>query len=243
MARRDDREQNRRRHREGRGDWNERRNMRGGDDYGDWDDRQNYGRDEFGNAPYRRDSFYEGYGAPDDFYRRRGEMEGSGRGRRERYGGAGGMTYPYEDSMTRRPYGGYAAPYGRRRDYDRSDDDRGFFEKAGDEVASWFGDEDAERRREADQRGRGPRNYQRSDSRIEEDVNDRLTDDSYVDASDITVSVKDSEVTLDGHVTSRRAKRRAEDCCDSVSGVTHVQNNLRVKQQDMDSTSSVTGTS
>jgi len=42
--------------------------------------------------------------------------------------------------------------YGRPfdRDYDR--DDRGFFERAGDEVASWFGDEDAERRRREDAR-------------------------------------------------------------------------------------------
>ena len=30
--------------------------------------------------------------------------------------------------------------------------DRGFFERAGDEVSSWFGDEDAERRREQDDR-------------------------------------------------------------------------------------------
>src|SRR5436305_9277062 len=34
--------------------------------------------------------------------------------------------------------------YGRR-------DERGFFERAGDEVASWFGDEDAERRRREDE--------------------------------------------------------------------------------------------
>ena len=44
--------------------------------------------------------------------------------------------------------------YGRggygRGDYGR--DDRGFFERAGDEVRSWFGDEEAERRREADER-------------------------------------------------------------------------------------------
>ena len=30
-------------------------------------------------------------------------------------------------------------------------DDRGFFERAGDEIASWFGDDDAERRRHEDQ--------------------------------------------------------------------------------------------
>lgn len=35
------------------------------------------------------------------------------------------------------------------RDDDRGD--RGFFERAGDEIASWFGDEDAERRRRYDQ--------------------------------------------------------------------------------------------
>ncbi|MGF1549088.1 MAG: DUF2171 domain-containing protein [Sphingomonadaceae bacterium] len=39
--------------------------------------------------------------------------------------------------------------YARRRDFD---EDRGFFDKAGDEVRSWFGDDEAERRREMDER-------------------------------------------------------------------------------------------
>ena len=38
-----------------------------------------------------------------------------------------------------------------RRDYDR-DDDRGFIDRAGDEVRSWFGDDEAARRREMDER-------------------------------------------------------------------------------------------
>jgi hypothetical protein len=41
--------------------------------------------------------------------------------------------------------------FGRDRGYDR-DDDRGFFERAGDEIASWFGDDEAERRRREDMR-------------------------------------------------------------------------------------------
>ena len=42
---------------------------------------------------------------------------------------------------------------GRDRDErSRSPDDRGFFERAGDEVRSWFGDDEAERRREQDAR-------------------------------------------------------------------------------------------
>lgn len=121
---------------------------------------------------------------------------------------------------------------GSRDDYE----DRGFFERAGDEVRSWFGDEDAERRRDRDMReagmhrGRGPKGYQRSDARIMEDVNDRLTDDPHLDASEIEVSVTGREVTLSGTVNSRFEKRHAEDLAESVSGVTHVQNNLRVQQ-------------
>ncbi|MCB5177061.1 BON domain-containing protein [Microvirga lenta] len=80
-------------------------------------------------------------------------------------------------------------------------------------------------------RGRGPRNYRRSDERIQDDVNQRLTDDPYLDASDIEVLVRDQEVTLSGMVHSRLDKRRAEDIAESVSGVAHVQNNLRVRPE------------
>jgi hypothetical protein len=37
-------------------------------------------------------------------------------------------------------------------------------------------------------------------------------------------------VTLSGTVNSRFEKRHAEDIAESVSGVTHVQNNLRIQQ-------------
>ena len=137
-------------------------------------------------------------------------------------------------------YGGYGAgasggSYGRSSggygSNDRSSsNDRGFFERAGDEVASWFGDDDAARRREQDHRGRGPANYTRSDERILEDACDKLTEDWGVDASSIQVTVQSGEVTLDGTVPSREQKRRAEDCVDDLSGVKHVQNNLRVQQ-------------
>ena len=77
-------------------------------------------------------------------------------------------------------------------------------------------------------RGRGPKGYSRSDERILDDVNDRLTDDPFLDASDIEVTVVQGEVTLSGTVSSRADKRRAEDLADNVSGVKHLQNNLRV---------------
>ena len=113
-------------------------------------------------------------------------------------------------------------------------------------MASWFGDEDAERRRRMDQqrehRGRGPKNYRRSDERIKEDVNDRLSDDYYVDASEVEVLVSNTEVTLTGTVNSRADKRRAEDIAESVSGVTNVENRLRVKGRYGDYSSSTTST-
>ncbi|WP_414473864.1 CBS domain-containing protein [Microvirga sp. M2] len=85
--------------------------------------------------------------------------------------------------------------------------------------------------RREDHRGRGPRNYQRSDDRIREDVNERLGDDARLDASEIEVMVQNREVTLTGTVRDRNEKRWAEDIAESVSGVTHVQNNLRAGQR------------
>lgn len=182
------------------------------------------------------------------------------RGPAERGFGAGSSSYAERLDAYRRAYGAapadfgatYAAnraDYGRadygRADYEperyvpnprdgRGDDGRSFWAMAGDEVASWFGDRGAERRRAWDARhvGRGPKTYKRTDSRIHEDVNDRLTEDAYVDATDIDVLVKDGEVTLNGFIVDRADKRRAEDLAERVSGVKHVQNNLRVRTAD-----------
>ncbi len=76
--------------------------------------------------------------------------------------------------------------------------------------------------------GRGPKGWQRPDERIREDVNERLTDNPYIDATDIEVQVKDAEVTLTGTVEDRTAKRLAEDIAESISGVRDVQNLLRL---------------
>jgi osmotically-inducible protein OsmY len=155
---------------------------------------------------------YVGFGPDQGFWRSSdlGEQryEGGDRDRDWRSGGAGARDYE-----------------GRG--------ERSWWDRASDEVASWTGDEDARRRREMDElrshRGRGPRGYARSDARIQEDVNDRLTDDPMIDASDVEVAVAGCEVTLTGTVDSRAAKRRAEDIAEHVSGVRHVQNNLRVR--------------
>jgi hypothetical protein len=90
-------------------------------------------------------------------------------------------------------------------------------------------DDRGERQQEGPHRGKGPRNYRRADHRVEDDINDRLTDDPMVDASDVKVEVKECEVTLSGTVDDRGAKRRAEDIAESVSGVSHVENRIRIR--------------
>lgn len=79
--------------------------------------------------------------------------------------------------------------------------------------------------------GLGPKDYRRSDDRIREDISDRLTDDAFVDASDIVVLVESCEVTLSGTVDTRDQKRRAEDIAEGVSGVRDVNNQVRVKNR------------
>ena len=80
-----------------------------------------------------------------------------------------------------------------------------------------------------DYRGMGPRGYRRSVESIRDEVHRILTDDPELDASDIAVDVRPGEVVLDGWVTSRRERRRAEVLLDHCRGVDHVQNNLRVR--------------
>ncbi|MEZ2223460.1 BON domain-containing protein [Rhizobium sp. RCC_161_2] len=154
----------------------------------------------------------------------------------------GYSDYGYSDRTGRRtsrdssfddPERGYARQYNFERSRGDQPPQRDFMDRAGDEVASWFGDDQAAHRREMDKfRGKGPKGYKRTDERILEDVNDRLTDAPFLDASDIEVSVTGGEVTLGGFVFSRQDKRRAEDIVDDVFGVSHVQNNLRVKTGD-----------
>lgn len=81
--------------------------------------------------------------------------------------------------------------------------------------------------------GRGPKGWQRSDDRIREDVNERLTDHPHIDASEIQVQVNNGEVTLTGTVDDRPSKRLAEDIAESVSGVREVHNNIRIQQREI----------
>ncbi len=77
--------------------------------------------------------------------------------------------------------------------------------------------------------GRGPRGYRRSDERLQEEINDRLTEHGELDATDIEVRVMDGEVTLTGTVMDRQSKRLAEDLAEGVMGVSQVHNQIRIQ--------------
>jgi osmotically-inducible protein OsmY len=87
-------------------------------------------------------------------------------------------------------------------------------------------------------RGRGPKGYRRTDERLKEIICERLTEDPFIDASDITVDVANGAVTLQGSVLARPQKHAAEDLAAEVSGVTEIHNELRIGSDDIEARTS-----
>jgi len=175
-----------------------------GSDYNTYGRNQGYGEGSGYTRPQqetgRRSQFSGGYRQP-GYGAYGGESAGSG-GRTPMYGGS---SYTDEGEMSGYRSGGIGA--GSR--YGSSQ--------------SQFGTTGYE-----SYRGRGPKNYTRSDERITEEINERLTDDDDLDATEITVRVANGTVTLEGSVDQRWMKHRAEDIADACSGVKEVDNRIQV---------------
>ena len=181
---------------------------------------------------------------PREWGRQWGYIEGRGAGRD--VGTGWGGVYLGHGAMGRERDWGREPGRGEwtRGDYGRGEwggqGAGGFGTYAGREESGWRADRDWGRyaglgqNRESEMRGphtgRGPRSYQRSDERIREDVCERLCQHGYLDASDIDVRVQNGEVTMQGSVSDRVAKRNAEDVAENVFGVKEVHNLLRVTQ-------------
>jgi hypothetical protein len=86
--------------------------------------------------------------------------------------------------------------------------------------------------RGANQRGRGPRGYARSDERLREDICELLTEDPDLDASDIEVSVNSGTVMLSGTLDQRWQKHHAENLVARCRGVRDVDNRIGVRKRD-----------
>jgi osmotically-inducible protein OsmY len=68
----------------------------------------------------------------------------------------------------------------------------------------------------------------RTDERIREDIYERIMSRAQIDASDVTVEVRDGKVTLSGEVPLRRMKQEIEDIVDGCPGVKDVDSDIRM---------------
>lgn len=179
-----------------------RENARGQERGGDFRSYASYvgSGDGYGRGPtYKPGRFGDlsRYAGADEYYDHGGERWNSHLGRREP-----GRPDSFEDRGSR----------GRENLARRYEEHEGPGEGMMDMVRSFF--------------GVGPKNYRRSDARIEEDANEALYHDQHLDASGIEVSVKEGVITLAGTVPNRWSKLRAEDLLEDISGVHDVQNRL-----------------
>jgi BON domain len=149
-----------------------------------------------------------------------------GYGSSELYGGVGyGAEYP--------EYG----PYGYGPDPSRApypDPEPGYRGEGGGQVRPYaLGRVRAASAAAApsrDTKARGPKGYRRSDERVHEDICERIVGSRGVDASDVTVVVRDGNVELTGSVPTRPMKHAIEDLVDACPGVQEIDNRIRVRR-------------
>lgn len=131
---------------------------------------------------------------------------------------------PYQEDALHGERKGYHALEGAGRqgwDYDQN---RGYAYVYGNRRGE---PETGKAERNRDHRGKGPRNYRRSDERILEDIIDRVSANG-IDASDVDISIDEGEVTLTGNIAARRFRRLLVDLVEEVPGVRHVDNCIRL---------------
>ena len=188
---------------------------------GSYEDRYQDLDERFARASsYRQD---RGYGGGRGFENEQRDFQGPARG------GYGYGGYGRDDRMGYLGFQTSGFP-GSQRTRDTGWSPSASYGQFHGEPAQRFGDPEAHiHRGTGPHRGKGPVGYQRSDERLREMISEALADDDQLDASNIEVTVKNGEVTLSGSVDDRRAKRDAEDCACTVSGIRDLQNLLRVK--------------
>lgn len=129
---------------------------------------------------------------------------------------------PYQEDATGGDRKGYHALEGAGRqgwDYDQN---RGYAYVHGNRRGAM---EQSNQIR--DHRGKGPRNYQRTDERILEDIIDNVSSKG-LDVSDVEIRIDKGEVSLSGSMPGKLSRRVLEDVVEDVAGVRHVENGIRV---------------
>ncbi len=201
-------------------DQNDRFEMGGGSQQGSNSGRSGAGRgDMYGNRDDQSRTSGNGYGNGGDRsgMSGRGGCQNDNSESRSGMSGMGGNNKDGRSSMSGNQYGRNENSSGMRSGgRDGSDNMFGSGQRAGAHA------------------GKGPKGWQRSDERMQEEINEALARDEHLDASEIEVKASGGEVTLTGTVTDRESKRMAEDVVERVFGVTDVHNQIRVSREGAD---------
>jgi osmotically-inducible protein OsmY len=81
-----------------------------------------------------------------------------------------------------------------------------------------------------DHSGRGFLGFDSSDRRIDEELSDHLEQHSYIDTTNVTVTVNDGKVTLEGTVPDSDQKNYVEEVAAKIDGVTGIDNRLTIQK-------------
>ncbi len=69
-----------------------------------------------------------------------------------------------------------------------------------------------------------------SDERIDREINDHLSQHSYIDATELVVTVKNGKVTLEGSVPDADQKNYVEEVAAKIDGVKGIDNRLTLQK-------------
>lgn len=205
---------------------------------------QSYGNQSYGNQSYGNHGSGNQYGGQrsdasyDQF--NRDNRFGSEAGNWNQSNSYGPSQYGGQSQFSQSPYGGLGgsgSEYGQRSGSQYGGQAGGWSNDSRQSSSQYGGASTA-------RRGQAPKNYKKSDERINDDVCEQLMSRG-LDCSGVEVSVKDGVVTLTGEVCERQDKHRIEQIAADVSGVSDVENQLRMKKQtdDQSGSSASRGTS
>lgn len=190
------------------------------------------GYDPYDDRDYRHGGGYGGYGeAPGeaagglDSGRHYSAEPGWGPG----YGARGNSRSHWPEGEGNQPHG--RDPQAPDRDPARFDPTRGYTPSSQDRErpSSYWGRPGRGGMPPAPRYGLGPKGYQRSDERLKEDICERLMwRGEHIDVSEVSIDVKEGNVTLEGAVPERRMKHAIEDIVDECMGVKEIENRIRV---------------
>ncbi len=96
----------------------------------------------------------------------------------------------------------------------------------------WSQDPRSEASSEKNFQGKGPKNYDRPDRRIYDELEDMLAHYPDIDTSEIEFAVRDRHMYVSGFVRSKMEKWMVEDVVEALTGIDAITNTLQVRKEE-----------